>query len=97
MSTAPISGASRVIEGAALRSLDDAYDALAAALGLPAHFGRNLDALWDSLTGDVEGPIELVWRDAARTHAALGARFEEILGVLREVERARPDFRVTLR
>jgi ribonuclease inhibitor len=69
------------------------YDALARQLELPPHFGRNLDALWDALTGDVEGPIEVVWEDAHRAHAALGKDYERAAALLREVEREREDFR----
>lgn len=84
------------IEGAATGSLDELYAALAAALGLPAHFGANLDALWDSLTGDMAGPVELLWHDAAATRAALGADFDRLAAVLREAEGARKDFRLRL-
>ena len=46
-----------------LQSLDGLYDQLTKQLKLPAHFGRNLDALWDVLSTDVEGPIEIVWKN----------------------------------
>src|SRR5271169_18718 len=74
------------VDGAAIGSLAEAYAALAAALRLPAHFGANLDALWDSLTGDVAGPVELLWHDATATRAALGADFDRLVTLLREAE-----------
>ncbi|MFI4987560.1 MAG: barstar family protein [Alphaproteobacteria bacterium] len=80
------------IDGRAVRSLADAYTALAEALVLPAHFGRNLDALFDALTGDVAGPLELEWANAAATRAALGRDFERLVAVFREVAAAREDF-----
>ena len=40
-------------------SAAELYTSLARALGLPAWFGRNLDALWDCLT-DLEEPTALV-------------------------------------
>lgn len=86
-----------VIDGAAIRSLEDAYDALARALELPAHFGKNLDAFWDSLTTDLEGPVELIWEQAERSRSALGGELDRILRVLRDVEASRPDFRLVLR
>ena len=86
------------IKGAAIRSLDEAYAALAEALALPAHFGRNLDALWDALAAEVAGPLELLWEDAAATRAALGSTaFERLIAVLREAEGVRQDFRLRLR
>jgi len=84
------------IEGAGLRSLAEAYRALAAALALPPHFGANLDALWESLSADMAGPVELVWNDAAASRKFLGADFERLVTVLREAEAARKDFRVRL-
>ena len=39
------------LDGRAWQSADDFYDAYLAAVGAPEWHGRNLDALWDSLTG----------------------------------------------
>lgn len=52
------------LNGKTIRSLDDLYDQLSKRLSLPKHFGRNLDALWDVLSTDVEGPFEITWRHA---------------------------------
>ncbi len=74
------------------------YAALQCDLGLPAHFGRNLDALWDSLTGDLEGPVEIIWRDHAAARRHLGAdTFDRLVATLRQVERERTDFRLILK
>jgi ribonuclease inhibitor len=85
-----------VLEGERLGTVAAVYDALEAQLGLPAHFGRNLDALWDALTTDVPGPIEIVWRGSAASRAALGPEFDRVLDVLRAAEAARKDLTVTL-
>src|SRR5262249_45675796 len=77
-------------------SIDEVYDILARDLALPGHFGRNLDALYDALTGDVPGPIEIVVEDAAALEAALGGKGAALLKVLRDAGRARPDARITL-
>jgi len=67
------------------------YDELARQLELPAHFGRNLDALWDALTGDVEGPLEIVWEDCETASAKLGADYAKLAGLLKEVAAERTD------
>jgi ribonuclease inhibitor len=85
-----------VLEGGALRSVEAVYDALQAGLGLPSHFGRNLDALWDALTTDVPGPVAIVWRDSAASRAALGPEFDRLVAVLREAAAARPDLELRL-
>ena len=38
------------IDGASMLSRAEAHAALAGALGLPEHYGANLDALWDCVT-----------------------------------------------
>ena len=85
-----------VLEGGRLRSLDAVYDALESQLGLPRHFGRNLDALWDALTTDVPGPVEILWRDADTARRALGADYDRLLAVLRRAAAARRDLTLTL-
>ena len=61
-------------------------DALARDLGFPAHWGRNLDALYDVLRADIAGPIEIVWRAGAG-----GRGLDAIRAVLRDVARERSD------
>jgi ribonuclease inhibitor len=85
-----------VLEGRAIRSLADVYATMARALGLPAHFGRNLDALHDALTGDVPGPVEIVWRDHRLSEAALGADYARLLAVLTDAGAARDDLSLIL-
>jgi len=45
-----------ILDEKSLGSLGDAHDVLAAGLGFPAYYGRNLDALWDCL-GDLDEPV----------------------------------------
>jgi ribonuclease inhibitor len=73
------------------------YAILARELALPAHFGRNLDALWDSLTGDVEGPFAIVVEDTRALEAALGAKGAAFVTLLRDLRHARADATVTLK
>jgi ribonuclease inhibitor len=87
----------RAIIPASCRSLAQVYDVLARELGLPASFGRNLDALWDSLTTDVEGPYTIVVEDPAALERALGEQGRALLRLFRDVRRQRSDARVTLR
>lgn len=74
-----------------IRSLDQLYDELARQLGFPRHFGRNLDALWDALTTDVEGPVEIVWEDPERSQASLGDEYARVVSLLEEVVAQRGD------
>lgn len=70
-----------------VRSMDDVYQQMAQQLPLPAHFGKNLDALWDALSTDLPGPLEIIWN---RPHT-LGAHADDLIGLLREAEQNRDD------
>jgi ribonuclease inhibitor len=76
----------KTLEGNEIKSEMDFHVAIAEALGLPRHYGKNLDALWDVVARDVERPVTLVWRHSEASRAVLGDRFETIVGVLRRAE-----------
>lgn len=75
-----------------IRSAAQFYREIAGSLAFPPHFGDNLDALWDVLANDVAGPVDLTWRQDMASRAAMGADFEGIARVLREVAAERDDF-----
>lgn len=79
-----------VISGDSIDTLDDIYDEVERQLTLP-YFGRNLDALWDVLTREVEGPVEILWRESDVSRARLGPDFDRVTALLREVAEDRPD------
>ncbi|HTG00793.1 MAG TPA: barstar family protein [Nitrospirota bacterium] len=81
-----------ILNGKAIRSLDDFYDELSKQLSLPAHFGRNLDALWDVLSTDVEGPFEIIWKHAGESKKTMSGDFERVQGVLQDLKKERADF-----
>ena len=70
-----------------VRSMDDVYQQMAQQLPLPAHFGKNLDALWDALSTDLPGPLEIVWHRPQ----TLGAHTNDLIELLREAEQSRDD------
>lgn len=70
------------------------FAAIARDLKLPAGTGRNLDALWDVLRTDIKGPIEITWKDSAAARRALGADYEPIATLLRDLAAARNDVTV---
>jgi ribonuclease inhibitor len=82
---------------ATVKSIDAVYDILARDLGLAKHFGRNLDALYDALTGDVAGPFEIVVADAASLEAALGTKGKALLRLLRDVAKTRRNAKIEIK
>jgi ribonuclease inhibitor len=80
------------LDGKTMGTLDDLYDQLSTQISLPEHFGRNLDALWDVLSADVQGPFEIVWKHTEDSRKLLGKDFERVVKLLRDVEKERTDF-----
>lgn len=74
-----------VVDGAAVRTKAEALDAIAAAMSFPDWFGRNLDALYDSLT-DLSwlpaGEHLLVWSAPEVLRAAEPRAYQAIVDVL---------------
>jgi ribonuclease inhibitor len=85
------------LQGKSIRSLEEFYDEIARKLRFPDYFGQNLDALWDVLTTDVKGPVELAWEDSEMSKKSMGKDFEKVAALLRDVEKERADFKVAFR
>ena len=85
------------LAGKSIRSLDEFYDEIAKKLRFPDYFGRNLDALWDVLTTDVKGPVELAWEGSEASKKSMGKDFEKVSALLKDVEKEREDFKVIFR
>jgi len=84
------------LNGLKIRSLDDFYDQISKQLSLPEHFGRNLDALWDVCSVDIEGPFEIVWKHADDSKKGMGKDFTRLMKVFRELEEERSDFKLKI-
>jgi len=85
-----------ILDGRKIGSLNDLYDQLSLQLHLPDHFGRNLDALWDVLSADVEGPFEIVWKNAGDSQKLMGKDFDRVVKLLRDMEKERDDFKLII-
>ena len=80
------------LDGKTIGSLDDLYDQLSIRFSLPEHFGRNLDALWDVLSTDVQGPFEIVWKHAGDSRKLMGRDFDRVVKLLKDLQKQRDDF-----
>lgn len=59
------------------------YKVLRQNLDLPEHFGNNLDALWDSLTGYIELPVKIQFDNLSPFHMK---KFEKLISVFEDAE-----------
>ena len=79
--------------------VDDVYGRLLAILDAPEWHGRNLDALWDSITSDINGLfppycIEVVgYKDAPEPVSALLSRIQAVFEEAQKDENIRVELR----
>jgi|APFEC2959095171_1045051.scaffolds.fasta_scaffold00009_10 ribonuclease inhibitor len=71
------------LDGSTIRSSVDFHNAIGTASGI-SFYGKNLDALWDLLTGLVERPVHISWTNAKQSQMAMGDDFSRILGILND-------------
>ena len=72
-----------IIEGALIDSKEELHKIFKEALNLPEHYGKNLDALWDMVTGEIDLPIRIIWRDFNITEENIGAYAMKTLQVIK--------------
>jgi ribonuclease inhibitor len=83
-----------VLDGQAIQSLDSFYQEIGKVLPLPDYFGRNLDALVDVLTTDLDGPCEIIWEHSALSKQAMNRDFQRIRTGLKHVAQEREDIKI---
>ena len=74
------------LDGAVCRSQEELHDQLKTVLHLPEKKKKNLDALWDCLTGEVDLPVELTWVNFQTSKDALGDYAESLRQLFQEAE-----------
>lgn len=45
------------------------------------YYGRNLDALWDRLSTDIERPVKIIWLHSELSRQNLGESFDRIIQI----------------
>lgn len=79
-----------ILDAACMTQRAEAHAYLKAALSLPAHYGENLDALYDCLTDLGETEIHFVNLECAGQ-----SYFAKLLPVFREAEEENPRLRIS--
>ncbi|MBN3726004.1 barstar family protein [Burkholderia sp. Ac-20379] len=73
------------IDGRQIRSEADFHVAIGKALNFPSYYGKNLDALWDALSANVEWPVRIIWCESSMSQAEMSEDFGRIVEILRKV------------
>lgn len=80
-----------VVDGKDFENKEGLHDVLKDKLDLPDYYGENLDALWDCLTGWIELPQTLVWRNFESSKKFLGSYADNTLEVLQRAQKELED------
>jgi ribonuclease inhibitor len=76
----------RDIDFSECKHLDDMHEVIKNELELPDFYGRNLDALWDSITGIMATPAYVTIRGTAKLSTALQPIADKMVEIFRCAE-----------
>lgn len=85
-----------IFDTLSVQSIDQLHAELARCLDFPDHYGHNLDALHDCLSGEIELPVKLTWTHYDLTRSKLGKKAERFREVLEDFAQEEPDFVIQL-
>ena len=75
----------------------DFHKQIKIVLGFPSHYGENLDALWDCLTGWIDIPTTLIWNDFEFSTHALGEYALKLRNLFEDAQREVTGFKVVFK
>jgi ribonuclease inhibitor len=82
-----------IIDSKEFSNVDELHLVLKEKLQLPDYYGKNLDALWDCLTGWIDLPITIEWIGYESSKQKIGEYAEKLLHTFQEAEQEIDGFR----
>jgi ribonuclease inhibitor len=76
-----------ILDGEFIHTPDDFHECLSRELGFGSFYGRNLNALWDRLSTDVERPIKIIWINSCESKGYLGEYFDKIVLIFEDTKK----------
>ena len=77
-----------------VKSIGELHRELARSLDFPAHYGMNLDALYDCLSGEIALPLRIIWRNYRVTRSKVGKDALKVLKVMKDFAKEESGFTV---
>jgi ribonuclease inhibitor len=71
-----------ILDGRNIHTESDFHSLLAKLLDFGPYYGKNLDALWDRLSTNVERPVKIIWLHSELSSQRLGVCFDKIIQIL---------------
>ncbi|MCB1194001.1 MAG: barstar family protein [Leptospiraceae bacterium] len=85
-----------IIDSVNINNLDELHTLIAEKLDFPTYYGKNNDALYDCLTGDIELPLTVIWNNYYITKEKLSDAIEDVYLVFQQVAQKESDFQVVV-
>lgn len=76
----------KILDGKEIKNESDFHMAISDLLDFGPYYGRNLDALWDRLSTDVERPVNIIWLDSELSRKRLGECFDKIIQIFEKTK-----------
>lgn len=74
------------LDGTRILSEKEFHSIISALLDFGPYYGKNLDALWDRLSTDVERPVKIIWLNSELSKLRLGSYFDKIIAIFERVK-----------
>ncbi|MEQ9867287.1 barstar family protein [Pectobacterium aroidearum] len=75
-----------ILDGVSIKTELDFHNAMSDLLDFGPYYGRNLDALRDRLSNDVERPVKIVWVNSDYSKSCLGECFNKIVQIFEQTK-----------
>ncbi len=75
-----------IIDGLRINDKNQFHEYIKDIMEFPEYYGKNLDALWDCLTGWIGLPVEIEWTNYTVSKEKLGDYANKILEVFKDAE-----------
>jgi ribonuclease inhibitor len=86
----------RILDGNDITTEDIFHNKISQLLEFPKFYGRNLDALWDLMSGHIDTNMVLVWKNHEVAKKSFPDTFIEIIETFNEVKELWEDFEYRL-
>lgn len=86
-----------ILEGNKIKTIEDFHKEINERLEFPDNYGNNLDALWDCLTGWIEPPVTIIWKDFELSKENLGDFASKAKQIFEDAEKEIDGFKIECR
>ncbi|OMQ20229.1 MULTISPECIES: barstar family protein [Serratia] len=75
-----------ILDGASIKTEPDFHKIMSTLLDFGPYYGKNLDALRDRLSNDVERPVTIIWLNSEQSRSCLGECFDKIVQIFEQTK-----------